>query len=65
MKRHRTSKYIYAAYERGGEELCIANADSAAELADMLHVTKAAILHKLNGISDQSRSKYIVMRFEA
>lgn len=61
MKKH---KYIYAAYEKGGEELCIANADTAQELANMLNVTKAAILHKLNGISDQSRSKYTVVRIE-
>lgn len=65
MKRHRESKYIYAAYEKGGEGLCIANADTAQELGQMLGISKDAVLHRAKWRTDQSRSKYIIQRIEA
>ena len=65
MARHQSSGFIYAAYEKGGEELCVANADSARELGRMLGISKASVMDRAKGRSDQSRSKYIIARIEA
>lgn len=55
-------KYTYAAYEKGGEKLCIAMANSARALGEMLGITAGAVFQKVTGYRDQSRSKYFVTR---
>lgn len=54
-------KFKYAAYEKGTEK-CVARADTAKELAEMLHITSSAVYQRVCGVTDQSRSKYTVVR---
>lgn len=55
-------KYTYAAYEKDGERLCIAMANTAEALGKILGITRAAIAQKVNGYSNQSQSPYYVTR---
>ena len=54
-------KFNYAAYEKGTER-CVARANTAKELANMLHVTSGAVYQRVWGLTRQSRSKYTVVR---
>lgn len=65
MVKYNPSRYIYAAYEKGDEGLCVANADSAAELGRILGISRQSVIDRVAGRSDQSRSKYIIERIEA
>lgn len=54
--------YTYAAYEKGGEKLCIAMANSAKALGEMLGITAGAVWQKANGYYSQARSPYYITR---
>ena len=54
-------KFNYVAYEKGTGK-CIARADTAKELADMLHVTANSVYNRVYGLTAQSRSGFKVVR---
>ena len=55
-------KYTYAAYEKDGERLCIAMANTAEALGKILGITDKAVSHRVTGRCNQSRSSYYVTR---
>ena len=57
-------KYTYAAYEKGGEKLCIAMANTAKALGEILGIADKTVFSKVSGRygNTQSRSPYYVTR---